>query len=250
MTVPIGKIRIGISNGQIPGNKKAFPKEFQLKSRLHYYSQFFNTIEINKSFYITPLRSTYEKWVADVPEDFQFSIKLSKDVSHHPNLAAGISSIESFMQAAAGIGVKKGCLLIQFPGKINIEHFVQVQHLLEQVQMSDPLGEWRLAVEFRHESWYIRETEELLDEFNATLVIHDFSKAKLKEKMSNSNFVYLRFHGPAGNYRGSYAEKFLEEKSKQIRSFSESGLDVYAYFNNTAGNAFENAKFLSLMLSQ
>jgi len=245
----IGKIRIGISNGFIPGNKSTFPPEFRLSSRLHYYSQLFNTVEINSCFYKTPLHSTYEKWVAEVPGDFQFTLKLSKEITHDAALAADISCMEKFLRAASGTGSKKGCLLIQFPGKITIEHFTQVERLFEQLQNIDPFGEWRRAIEFRHESWYIAETTELFNEFNATMVIHDFSKAKQTTDKCNANFVYMRLHGPVGNYRDSYSIKFLEEKKSQIRSITSSGKDAYVYFNNTIGNAFENARLLQSMLS-
>ena len=240
----IGKIRIGISNGYMPGNKATFPHEYQSKSRLHYYSRFFNTIEVNSCFYKTPLRATYEKWVADVPDDFRFSLKLSKAITHDAALAADISCMENFLATAAGIGIKKGCLLIQFPGKITLGHFSQVERLLEQLRISDPSGEWRKAIEFRNESWYIGETTELLDEFDATMVIHDFAKAKLATTACKADFVYMRFHGPAGNYRDAYTAKFLEEKAVEIKTISASGKDVYAYFNNTIGEAFENAGLL------
>ena len=240
----IGKIRIGTSNGYIPGNKSTFPPEFRLKSRLHYYSQFFNTMEVNSCFYKTPLRSTYEKWVADVHDDFQFSLKLSKAITHDKDLSADISCVENFFCTASGASEKKGCLLIQFPGKLTIEHFKQVEKLLEQLRMHDPSGEWRKAIEFRNESWYIGETTELLDEFDATMVMHDFSRGKVTQTGCKANFVYMRFHGPAGNYRDSYTPKFIEEKAMQIKTITTSGKDVYAYFNNTIGGAFENARLL------
>jgi len=244
----IGKIRIGISNGYIPGNKSTFPPEFRLKSRLHYYSQFFNTIEVNSCFYKTPVRSTYEKWVANVQDDFQFSLKLSKAITHHKELSADIICMEEFLHAASGVGGKKGCLLIQFPGKITIEHFTQVEKLLDRLRANDPTGEWRKAIEFRNESWYIEETTELLDEFDATIVIHDFSKAKITRSGCKANFVYMRFHGPEGDYRDSYTPRFLEEKAIQIKLITASGKDVYAYFNNTIGSAFENARLLQSKL--
>lgn len=248
MTSTIGKIRIGTSNGYIPGNKSTFPPEFRLKSRLHYYSQIFNSIEVNSCFYETPQRSTYEKWVADVPDDFQFSLKLSKAITHDKELSSDISCMENFLHTASGTSDKKGCLLIQFPGKITIEHFTQVERLFDQLRVIDAAGAWRTAVEFRNESWYIGETTELLDQFGATMVIHDFSKARVTRSECKANFVYMRFHGPSGNYRDSYTSKFLEEKAEQIKVITASGKDVYAYFNNTIGSAFENARLLQSKL--
>jgi len=80
------------------------------------------------------------------------------------------------------------------------------------------------------------------------MVLHDFSKAKISTIMDNADFVYLRFHGPAGNYRDSYSDHSLDEKAEQIKEFIQSGKDVYVYFNNTIGNAFENARYLQSKL--
>jgi uncharacterized protein YecE (DUF72 family) len=158
---------------------------------------------VNSCFYKTPLRSTYEKWVNDVPVDFQFTLKLSKDVTHAKELKADLDCINSFLDAAKGTGNKKGCLLVQFPGKISIEYFNQVEEILARIHILDPEHEWRTAVEFRNESWYIAETTELLDSFKAAMVLHDFSKAKVSAISGNADFVYARFHGPTGNYRDS-----------------------------------------------
>jgi uncharacterized protein YecE (DUF72 family) len=245
-----GKIRIGTSNGHMPGNKLTFPPAYQLRSRLHYYSSLFNTIEVNSCFYKTPLRSTYEKWTSDVPEDFQFTLKFSRDITHAKELSGELACMDDFLQAASGTGNKKGCLLIQFPGKINLEHFNQVENILDQLRVHDPEQKWRKAIEFRNESWYVGETSELLNEHNATMVLHDFSKAKISTLTVKANFVYMRFHGPAGNYRDSYSETALDEKAEIIREFMKSGKDVYTYFNNTAGNAFENARYLQSKFSQ
>ena len=71
-----GIIRVGISNTVVPGTKKDFPPPYNIRSRLHYYSSIFNTIEVNSCFYKTPLLKTYERWAADVPNDFQFTLNL------------------------------------------------------------------------------------------------------------------------------------------------------------------------------
>src|ERR1700754_4553363 len=119
---PKGKIWLGITNGDIPGNKSTFPQEFQDQSRLHYYATLFNTIEINRSFYKLQRAKTYEKWVQDVPNDFQFTLKLSKEITHAKELVFEEEQLDKFMLSSEGIGGKKGCLLIQFPGKIDVEY--------------------------------------------------------------------------------------------------------------------------------
>jgi uncharacterized protein YecE (DUF72 family) len=245
-----GRIRIGTSNVVVPGNKQTFPPEFQLKSRLHYYSTLFNTVEVNSCFYKTPLFSTYQKWSLDVPEDFRFSLKLSKEVTHVKNLEGELGCMDKFMQSAGGTGNKKGCLLVQFPGKITLDYFNQVERILQELQEHDPAHEWRKAVEFRNSSWYTGETRELLDEYGAAMVLHDIPKGKMTEVSGKAGFTYIRFHGPKGDYRDSYPDSFLKAKAVEIREWLNEGRDVYAYFNNTIGSAFENAISLKGMLEQ
>ena len=244
MRASAGEFLIGTSNGYIPGNKRTFPPDYQTRTRLHYYSTLFNSIEVNSSFYKIPLKSPFEKWAIDVPEDFQFTLKLNKDITHAGELNCDDDHIEAFMRSATGIGNKKGCLLIQFPGKITLAYFTKLEQMLARLIACDHLNEWRKAIEFRNDSWYITETNELLNEYNSTMVVHDFSKARLSLINTNANFVYMRFHGPSGDYRDSYNDLFLENKAQEIYGFTASGKDVYAYFNNTAGNAYENARSL------
>jgi uncharacterized protein YecE (DUF72 family) len=240
-----GIIRIGISNVVVPGNKQAFPPAFQSTSRLHYYSSIFNTVEINRSFYKTPLFSTYEKWAKDVPEEFRFSLKMSKEITHAKDLRGDLAPMKSFIHAAGGSGHKKGCLLLQFPGKITLDYFDKVENILGELQQQDPKHQWKKAVEFRNDSWYTGETNELLNEYKAVMVLHDFKKAKNFTMSGDMDFVYIRFHGPSGDYRESYTEQFLKAKAADIQGWIKQGKDVYVYFNNTIGNAFENA--LTLM---
>ncbi len=75
-------------------------------------------------------------------------------------------------------------------------------------------------------------------------------KSKNLEFNEAVGFIYFRFHGPKGDYRGSYSIEFLEEQAEKIESLLHDGKDVYAYFNNTMGNAFENAMSLKAMVGE
>lgn len=248
MAVKRGVCRIGTSNVVIPGNKSTFPVEFQAKSRLNYYSSLFNTVELNQTFYKTPMPTTFVKWMLDVPDHFQFSLKLTRDITHDKKLMGDLVHLEKFIEAAKGVGEKKGCLLIQFPGKITLDHFAEVEEILRELVYQDQGNEWRKAVEFRHASWYVGETYELLNEFGATVVLHDIPKGRMMDFAGKAKFVYQRFHGPKGDYRDSYSESFLKEKAKQIKKWMKEGKDVFVYFNNTIGQAFDNAKTLQSLI--
>ncbi|RYY59453.1 MAG: DUF72 domain-containing protein [Chitinophagaceae bacterium] len=241
-TGSVGNLYLGISNVVIPGNKTTFPPAFREKSRLHYYSSLYNSVEINSSFYKTPLRSTYEKWQADVPNNFRFSIKLSREITHTRELKYDPALVDPFLQAADGLGNKKGALLVQFPGKITFDYFNHVEKILEHIHASPWQTGWDLAVEFRHPSWYMGETTELLNEYNAGLVLHDIPKSKWMEAVTAAPHIYIRFHGPTGNYRDSYSPRLLAERAAEINQWRSQGKTIYAYFNNTIDDAFENAR--------
>jgi uncharacterized protein YecE (DUF72 family) len=98
--------------------------------------------------------STYEKWCREVSDDFQFSLKLSKEVTHQKNLPNNFAIMKKFMKSARGIvGKKRGCLLVQFPGKITFDYFNKVEQILKKLTSEDSASEWKKAVEFRNNSW-------------------------------------------------------------------------------------------------
>ncbi|MEP6676671.1 MAG: DUF72 domain-containing protein [Ferruginibacter sp.] len=245
-----GIVRIGTSNIVVPGNQQTYPPAYQGKSRLNYYSSFFNSLEVNSSFYKVPMAATFKKWSLDVPDDFQFTVKLFKEITHAKELNTDLDLINNFLNAANQLGNKKGCLLVQFPGKISIEYYSQVESILSRINDYDKKKKWRIAVEFRHASWYCGETFELMDAHNASLVLHDIPKGRNADVNKKAEFVFIRFHGPTGDYRGSYSDAALKEYADKIQNWLISGKDVYAYFNNTMGSAFDNARTLRRILNK
>lgn len=241
-------IYIGTSGIAVPGNKNSFPPQFISHSRLHYYATHFNSVELNSSFYKIPMYSTFVKWAMDVPENFKFTIKLFRDITHIKNLDYDIKNIDAFCTAAAGLDSKTGCLLIQFPGKISLDHFTQVENILKRLAEQNIKNKWRTAIEFRNQDWYVGETFEMLQQYKASMVLHDFSKAKNLHLPINNKFIYLRFHGPEGDYKGSYSNQFLEEYAQTIKTWLNDNKQVYVYFNNTMGAAWQNAATLKTHL--
>jgi uncharacterized protein YecE (DUF72 family) len=229
-------------------NKKEFPVAYQDKSRLTYYASLFNSIEINSSFYKIPRCRTYANWCEMVPDEFQFTIKLWKGITHQVNSDFRVDELEKFMTAIDCLSDHKGCLLIQFPAGFTSPSDKLI-HILELVSRMDSDMSWRLAVEFRHTGWYNPSIYQILDQFNASLVIHDMPKSKPEAADQKSSFKYFRFHGELGDYRGTYSDSFLSSKAKMIQTWLDKGTDVYAYFNNTIGDAVKNLKTLNQMVN-
>lgn len=220
-------------------NKLAFPPEYQDKSRLTYYASLFNSLEVNSSFYKVPMAKTTQRWAESVPDNFKFTFKLFKGITHNKGLAFEEADVQRFMQVIDGAGNKKGCLLIQFPGG-TVLNLTQLEKLLTVVQKYDANNSWKLSVEFRHNTWYCADTYKLLAQYGACMVIHDIPKSATPKLPQWTDFVYMRFHGPTGDYRGSYTKAFLRKYAAMTNDWLKAGKTVYAYFNNTIGDALKN----------
>ncbi|MBN9384408.1 MAG: DUF72 domain-containing protein [Chitinophagaceae bacterium] len=230
-------------------NKQALPPGHRQKHRLTYYAALFNSIEINSSFYTIPMAVTFTKWSHLVPPGFQFTLKLWRGITHARGFVISPADIALFMKAAANLADKKGCLLIQLPPNVTWNKLGQLEKMLTLVQAPDAGPAWRIAVEFRDRSWYRQETYDLLDRFQSALVLHDMPAASTHTPAGKAGFTYIRFHGIRGDYKGSYTHTHLEEYAKKIRNWLHQGKDVYAYFNNTIGDAVANLETLNILVS-
>lgn len=225
-------------------NKEFYPEAFKEKSRLHYYSSLFNSIEINSSFYKMPMATTIAKWADDVPEEFRFTFKLSKAITHCKEMDFEEDLVRDFMHRISFVAEKSGCLLVQFPGSIKPVYVREVERLLAVLQENNVESLWHICVEFRHQSWYREETYAMLEKYGMGLVLHDKLSTGGSVTDVSTEFVYVRFHGPSGDYRGSYSDDFLNEYSYYIKDWLAEGKTVYTYFNNTMGNAIANLELL------
>lgn len=226
-------------------NKSAFPPAFQDKSRLSYYASLFNSLEVNSSFYKVPMGKTIARWAGEVPDDFQFTFKLWKDITHCKGFSPVLESIDSFYEVINQVGDKKGCLLIQLPPSVTIYQQQQVKKIVDRVIQH---GNWRTAIEFRHPSWYTSEIFSFADDYGINVVLHDMPASYNMHLSSKATVVYLRFHGPKGDYRGGYSMDFLAEYSELIKEWQGEGKDVYVYFNNTIGDAITNLATLNQLV--
>lgn len=237
----------GTSNVLSPIKQSEYPIEFSGASRLTYYASLFSSVEINASFYKLPKMATVEKWGKNVPGNFRFTFKVSKGVTHAKDLLFSVEELELFVETVALVGDKKGCLLVQLPPKVSREKEEELAGLLECLR--DNAEGWKIAVEFRHSSWYNREIYRLLQRYGTGMVEHDLPKSATPKTEVADNFKYLRFHGTEDRYRGSYNDALLDGYAKRIAGWVKEGQEVYAYFNNTMGDALGNLQTLNRLVS-
>lgn len=235
----------GTSGLVLPVPQSLYPPEFYGKSRLTYFASLFNSVEINSSFYKLPKTYTVSKWAESVSGSFRFTFKLSKKITHAKAFDFNAADVELFMQSINHIGTRKGCLLVQFPPSIKIEKLDRLQDLLASIKHVNKNDLWKIAIEFRNNSWYNEEVYCLLNQYNVILVIHDLPASATPIRDSTASCSYLRFHGPGGRYRGSYSDDFLFTYAQYIKTWINEGKMVYAYFNNTMGDAVKNLQTLN-----
>jgi len=238
----------GLSGLQLHIPKYLFPPPFENASRLTYYASLFNSIEINSSFYKIPQAATVAKWAASVPENFKFTFKLWKGITHSKVFNLNDVDVAAFLNAVSSVRDKKGCLLIQLPPSLGKGYTAQLDRLLSCIQKVNSTHDWKIAVEFRNKSWYQEDVYDLLNFHKAAIVIQDIPKSATPLLNHKSDFMYIRFHGPTGNYRDSYSEDFLTEYASYFNEWIEEGKSVYVYFNNTMGDAFQNLQTLNGLL--
>jgi uncharacterized protein YecE (DUF72 family) len=241
-----GQFYAGTSGLKIAIPKRDFSPEHADKSRLAYYAHQENSLEVNSSFYKLPQARTISKWAAEVPARFRFTFKLWKEITHQKNLIFRQEDVSRFMEVISGAAGHQGCLLVQFPPSLQVSALAQLRELLQILAGYN----CSVAVEFRHGSWYIDKVYELLNNYSASMVLQDMPKAPSPMELTADDLVYLRFHGPDGNYKGCYSSNFLYEYAIYIQEWLEENRTVYCYFNNTAGDALGNLFFLKNCLAQ
>lgn len=233
------KFYIGTSGIVVPVPQSIYPAEFKGKSRLAYYSSLLNSLEVNSSFYRNPKASTILKWSEEVEDNFTFTFKVPKTISHAKDLNFDKHEVDSFTRLIDHVEGKKGCILVQLPPSLQAIAITQLKLLVKEFR--NATDAWDIAVEFRHPSWYVSKVMAALAAFNTAIVIHDHPKAPTPLNIETS-FKYFRFHGEDGRYRGSYDESLLKRYAFVANNALAAGEQLYCYFNNTMGEAFANAK--------
>jgi uncharacterized protein YecE (DUF72 family) len=143
------ELRLGTAGWNVPRVCKE--RVGGVGSQLERYARVLNATEINSSFHKPHRRSTYEKWANATPDDFRFSVKVPKSVTHSSQLAQG--ELDRFIEESAGLGAKLGVLLVQFaPRKMFVES--DAEFLFRSLQERTSAA---LACEPRHVSWFTPE---------------------------------------------------------------------------------------------
>lgn len=229
---PPGTIRVGIAGWAIP---KASAERFPAHgSHLERYAACFNTVEINSSFYRPHRLATYQRWAATVPDDFSFTVKVPKAITHERRLVNTTERFAQFFSEVRGLGRKLGAFLVQLPPSLRFDESIASDFFT--MVRKDFSG--TIACEPRHATWFKPSAARMLASFRVSYVAADPVVGQTPEGAPS---IYYRLHGSPEIYYSSYADERLHALAKELKHTAAS-TECWCIFDNTAfGHATENA---------
>ena len=235
-----GNIQIGTSGWHYDHWRGNFyPESLSKREWLSYYSQRFPCVELNNSFYRLPGTGTIKGWYKQTPASFTFAVKASRLITHLKKLHECKDAFNRFHGVIKTFNTKLGPVLFQLPPhwSVNVDRLEVFLDIL-------PAGQ-RSVFEFRDPSWHCNSVYQLLKQHNMALCLTDFSGVEIADPVT-ADFIYMRLHGPAGDYRGGYSGSKLKTLARKLRDWQLLGKDIYVFFNNDeAGYAVANAAELT-----
>jgi uncharacterized protein YecE (DUF72 family) len=215
---------------------RVYPEGVPQRRWLEHYATLFDTVEINATFYRLPREATVAAWVERTPDDFLFSVKASRYLTHVRRLTDVGRGLERFYARIAPLrdSPKLGPVLWQLPETFRRDD-ERLAHVLERL----PPG--RHCFELRHESWFAPDVYALLREHGAALVLGDHPERPFQQHELTASWTYVRFHHGTRGRRGNYSARELDAWAARIAGWRRRA-EVFAYFNNDwEGFAVRNA---------
>jgi uncharacterized protein YecE (DUF72 family) len=223
----MSKLWIGTSGWTYGGWRGEFyPQDLPATQFLRWYAGRFRTTEINGSFYRTPSLEAVAGWREQTPDDFLFAWKASKFITHWKRLSDQCENSLELMESRLKIlDPKVGPVLFQLPARFKADR----ERLAGFCRMLNPTRTY--AFEFRDASWYEPPILDVLRDQNIALCLSDHHDAPAPWEVT-ARHVYVRGHGPTGEYKDRYPKRTLERWRKSIAAWRRKRLTVYCYFDN------------------
>lgn len=243
-TTARGAIRIGISGWRYePWRGTFYPAGLAQARELEYASRQLSTIEINGSFYSLQSPACYRRWYQDTPDDFVFSVKGGRFITHMKQLVDVETALGNFFASGmAELREKLGPFLWQLPPRMvfdaeRIERFLAMlpqdtdaasaiarRHdgkLKVRARIAfGPARRLRHALEVRHPSFVVPEFVALLRKYRVAFVIADTAGKWPEFEDVTTDFVYMRLHGAVTLYQSRYTEAELDRFAARIGCWS------------------------------
>ncbi|WP_312509907.1 DUF72 domain-containing protein [Chryseobacterium culicis] len=219
-----------------------YPEDAKSKDFLSLYSNTFNAVEINSTFYRKPTPKTLLKWHGETPDDFRFFIKIPKSITHQSRLENCKEEVALFCShIQSHLKDKLSGFLYQLPPSFkNIpENIDRITHNIDRRFLN--------VIEFRNRSWWQKELFDLLQKQNIVFSGVSFPGDLPEDFIINHPEVfYYRLHGKPVLYKSEYSKEVIENLAEKIKKLPQTS---FIFFNNTWGTAaINNSLYLKSMV--
>jgi uncharacterized protein YecE (DUF72 family) len=195
-----------------------YPKTLPPQKMLRYYGEHFRTVEINYTFHRLPTASVLKKWADAVPADFQFVLKAPEQITHRNRLKDASDSIAGFLEIAGKLKKRQGPLLFQLPPNFK-KDMTSLREFLALLPSA-----CRVALEFRHPSWFDDEVFGLLRRHSAALCLADAEDNLEVPFVATTDWGYLRLR------QAGYGAKELKAWVKRVQE--QDWQDTFVFFKH------------------
>lgn len=215
-----------------------YPKGLPQTKWFDFYCEHFNTLELNVTFYRFPSLNVLQNWYRKAPDDFIFSVKVPKAITHESRFEGSQSlAMEFYDMLSLGLAEKLGPVLYQLPPSITY-----TPEMLEAI-ISHIDENFKNVIEFRHISWWRKEVIQTLTDRGISFCGVSFP-GLIADVMTNTPTAYYRFHGVPKLYYSEYDDAFLEKVVQTLHG-DKKVKEAFLYFNNTAAAAaLQNARYV------
>ena len=208
-------IKIGCTGWSYNGWSGTFyPRSLENYNYLKYYSTIFNITEINSTFYRIPKNSMTKKWFSETPENFIFTAKFPKIITHEHKLKDVKSLVSDFLASVAPLQKKLTALVLQLPPSLT---FQSAKNNLMELFHYFP-NYYKFPIEGRHESWFTDEAVDFLTEKNICLVWNELTGINNPCPVT-SDFLYVRLIGDRTINENQFG-KVIKDKTNVLKNWA------------------------------
>ena len=210
------ELKIGCTGWSYAGWQESFyPKNLEQKNFLKFYSSIFDITEINSTYYKIPNQFITKKWFTDTPQDFVFSAKFPRKITHDHRLKNVKSLVDEFLSSLSPLRKKIIALLVQLPPSLSFEE--AKPRIIELLQYLPSY--YKFPIEGRHESWFTDDARDFLEENNLCQAWNEVEGVNNPARIT-SDFVYLRLIGDRSIPEDQFG-KVIQDKTQMIQSWAK-----------------------------
>jgi uncharacterized protein YecE (DUF72 family) len=180
-----------------------YPRQLAHNKWLQHYAARLHAVEVDSTFYHTPSPATVEHWLEATPDDFLFTCRLPREITHDLKLRDFGQPLGHFLDGIEPLRPKLGCVLVQLPPWFQPHSDEAALRAFVRALPAD----FRFAIEFRHHEWNVPRVKHLLEEHSVCWVWSDVSPVAEQQRAAfeylplTAGFIYVRLLGdPATKY--------------------------------------------------